>query len=148
MNVQDLNTQQLLEAKATTTDYKLRQAIDRELEIRAKAHYELYDDEPVIKESEADKFVRTHEIKDIMGNDYLKRVEHKFLHLLDTEGNDLRLAVTINMKNGDKVLVRRAGDYSFRDCSGDRFSIKVNDGKFSRKMNYKDMINFIGYYGK
>ena len=148
MNVQDLNTQQLLEAKTTTTDYKLRQAIDHELDIRAKAHYEIYDDEPIAEESEADKFVRTHEIQDIMGNDYLKRVEHKFLHLLDTEGNNLRLAVTINMKNGDKVLFTRAGDYSFRDCSGDRFSIKVNDGLFSNRMSYRSMINFLGYYGK
>lgn len=79
---------------------------------------------------------------------YMRKVEDRFLKLFKENSNFLYLVADLKMKNGDILTIGRSGDYSISDCSGDSWHIAINGGKFGNWISYREMLEFIGYYGK
>ena len=73
-----------------------------------------------------------------------ERVEDKFVKLLDANGQRW---VELNMKNGDKVLVRRKGYAPLPKYHWDKWDVIVNDLKVDT-FEYRELIDYLTNYGK
>ena len=80
--------------------------------------------------------------------DYMRKVEDRFLKLFKENSNFLYLVADLKMKNGDILTIGRSGDYSISNCDGDSWHIAINGGSFGSWISYREMLEFIGYYGK
>ena len=73
-----------------------------------------------------------------------ERVEDKFIKLLEANGQRW---VELNMKNGDKVLVRRKGYAPLPKYHWDKWEVIVNDLKVDT-FEYRELIDYLTNYGK